>query len=107
MALISWARTSALYPVLLKHSRSRHAACLNTGRRRLESVWGISYIESITQLRTSTYFAQVQALERTTKRLMQQIAAQEAELAKAIKLLRGIDRKMALARRYLQAQDQL
>lgn len=48
-----------------------------------ESVWGISYIESITQLRTSTYYAQVQALERTNKRLMQQIAALEAELANA------------------------
>ena len=46
-----------------------------------ESIWGISYIESIAGLRTSTYFAQAQSLERQNKRLMEQIAKLEAELA--------------------------
>ena len=46
-----------------------------------ESTWGIQYIESISGLRTSTYFAQAQALERKNKRLIAQIALLEAELA--------------------------
>ena len=46
-----------------------------------ESTWGIQYIESISGLRTSTYFAQAQALERKNKRLQAQIALLEAELA--------------------------
>ena len=51
--------------------------------------------------------AELAAAETKGTALQSQCQAQEAELAKAIKLLRGIDRKMALARRYLQAQDQL
>ena len=48
-----------------------------------ESTWGIQYIESISNLRTSTYFAQAQALERKNKRLIAQIKLLEAELAKS------------------------
>lgn len=46
-----------------------------------ESTWGIQYIESISNLRTSTYFAQAQALERKNKRLIAQIKQLEAALA--------------------------
>ena len=48
-----------------------------------ESTWGIQYIESISNLRTSTYFAHAQSLERSNKRLLAQIARLEAELTKA------------------------
>lgn len=48
-----------------------------------ESTWGIQYIESISNLRTSTYFAHAQALERQNKRLKQQISRLETELAKS------------------------
>lgn len=48
-----------------------------------ESTWGIQYIESISGLRTSTYFAQVQALERKNKRLVEHIALLEAELTRS------------------------
>lgn len=48
-----------------------------------ESTWGIQYVESISNLRTSTYFAQAQAQERRNKRLIGQIALLEAELARS------------------------
>lgn len=48
-----------------------------------ESVWGINYIESIAGLRTSTYYSQSQALLRQNKRLMEQIAKLETELARS------------------------
>jgi len=47
-----------------------------------ESVWGIQYIESISGLRTSTYFAQAKALERQNERLKDQIAKLEAEITR-------------------------
>lgn len=48
-----------------------------------ESTWGIQYIESISGLRTSTYFAQAQALERKNKRLLAHIAQLEDELTRS------------------------
>lgn len=48
-----------------------------------ESTWGIQYIESISGLRTSTYFTQAQALQRKNKRLLEQIALLEAELTRS------------------------
>ena len=47
-----------------------------------ESTWGIGYIESIAGLRTSTYFAHAQSLERQNKRLKEQISTLEAALLK-------------------------
>ena len=48
-----------------------------------ESTWGIQYIESIANLRTSTYFALSESLKRKNKRLEDQIAVLEAELARS------------------------
>lgn len=48
-----------------------------------ESTWGIQYIESIANLRTSTYFAHAQSLERSNKRLLAQIVRLEDELTRS------------------------
>lgn len=48
-----------------------------------ESTWGIQYIESISGLRTSTYFPQAQSLQRKNKRLLEQIAQLESELSRS------------------------
>lgn len=48
-----------------------------------ESVWGIALMDSTARLHASTYFAQAQALQRANKRLTNQIALLEAELAQS------------------------
>lgn len=48
-----------------------------------ESVWGIGYHESYSDLRTSTYYALAESLKRKNQRLMGQIAELEAELARS------------------------